>query len=111
MRKNLIWKEIPCSNSGDRSFHTSTLFKDYLITYGGYSKSCDKVLSDFQILNLKKNSFEAFNLEGDEPCSREQHSACLIDSNKILIFAGYDGQEILHDLALLTIQDTIRNSP
>jgi len=106
--KEITCNEMPCPNPGDRSFHTSSLFKNYMITYGGYSNSSKKALADIKVLNLKRNSFEEFRLEGDEPCLRERHSACLIDPNKILVFGGCCNGEILHETAMITVKETMR---
>jgi len=100
--------EIPCSTFGDTYFHTSTLFRDYIITFGGYSKSCKKLFPNIQILNLKTNSPEAFKLEGDEPSFRYRHSACLVNQNQILIFGGEKNRSILNDAAIITIKETLR---
>jgi len=105
MTNTSLWKEMPCSDSGDRYFHTSTLYKDYIITHAGRSEKSDKNLRDFVILNLKTGQYEPFKLEGDQPIQRYRHSACLFDSNRILIFGGFhDG--ILNDTAIVTIEET-----
>ncbi len=104
---NLTWKYLPCSSSEDRYYHTSTLFKNYIITYGGYSKKLKEYLG-FKIWNLDGGSYKDLILEGDKPSYRYRHSACLFDSDKILIFGGFDGQKVLNDTAVVTIKETIR---
>jgi len=104
---NPIWKEISCVHPKDRCFHTSTLVENYIITYGGYSWTLKKYLG-IKILNLNKCSYEAFLFEGDEPLYRNRHSACLLDSNKILIFGGSVNGDILNDTAIITIRETLR---
>ncbi len=109
IKNSPTWKEIPCVNSGDRSFHTSTLFKNYIITYGGYSDTLE-IYFGIKILNLNKCSFENFLIEGDKPLHRNRHSACLLDSNKILIFGGYANHGVFNDTAIITIKETLRKN-
>jgi len=106
MEKSLTCKKLPCSDSIDRCFHSSTLHKHYLITYGGFPKRAPITLSDIKILNLKTYSFEDFKLEGSEPIPLCGHSACLFDSNKILIFGGLEFLTIFHNTFIITIEDS-----
>jgi len=105
MMQDFIWKEVPISSFEDRSFHTSTLYEKHLIIYGGTSLSLKKYLNDIKIFNMETLSYEDFKQEGDEPSSRSGHSACLFDSNKILLFGGTNGG-LLHDRAIITIKET-----
>jgi len=105
LNKRFSWRNLQCSSSGDRYFHTSFLYKDYMITYGGYSDKGEDTLGDIKVLNLKKRCYETFNLKGDTPLPRYRHSACMIDSNKILVFGGFN-KNILSDTAIITIEDT-----
>ena len=103
------WKQLLCPNSGERNFHTSTLYKHYIITYGGRHNKIGINYNNFKILNLKTGSYKDFTLQGDKPSQRYRHSACLFDSNKVLIFGGFH-DNILHDTAILTIEETSRNN-
>ncbi len=103
----LTWKELPYPSSEDRNLHTSTLFKNYIITFGGYSNK-SKAFLGFTILNLNSGSYEDFILKGDKISQRSKHSACLLDMNKILIFGGFTGDKILNDTVMITIKETIR---
>jgi len=105
LNKRFSWRNLQCSSSGDRYFHTSVLYKEYMITYGGYSDKEEDTLGDIKVLNLKKRCYETFNLKGEIPPPRYRHSACLIDSNKILVFGGFH-KNILSDPAIITIEDT-----
>jgi len=102
--RNQIWKKIPHLGPEPRSSHTSTLFQDYIITYGGTAEGYKSVKSDIKVLNLKTCSFEDFSLEGDQPSKREDHTACLFDTNKILVFGGYDVNEdlVLNDTVIIS---------
>ncbi len=103
------WKEVPFSGFPDRCAHTSTLFKQYIITYGGYSLKLNSVVKEtIEIFNLEKGQLEKFNLKGDKPQTIHRHSACLIDSNKILIFGGYRKRQVINDIAIITIEETSR---
>jgi len=104
--KNISCKKLPCSDSFDRCFHSSTLYKHYLITYAGLPKRAPITVNDIKILNLKTYSFEEFNFEGPEPIPRTGHSACLFDSNKILIFGGSEFVKLLNDPFIITIEET-----
>ncbi len=103
------WKEVPFSGFLDRSYHTSTLFKHYIITYGGYSLKTNFWADEpIEIFNIEKGQLEKFNLKGDELQPVLRHSACLIDPNKILIFGGFSLQHIINDVAIITIEETSR---
>ena len=61
-----------------------------------------------EVYNLRKNYWEKIQLEGDLPVARHKHSACLFDSNKILIFGG-EKTDAINRSAIITIQETNRN--
>jgi len=103
--KKPAWNKISCSSSGDRYFHSSTLFKDYIITYGGRSEKTNEKFNDIKVLNLKTSQWQSFRLEGTQPITRSRHSACLYDTNKIIIYGGYNNN-ILKQTSIITIQST-----
>jgi len=94
----------------DRCLHTSTLYKHYIITIGGLSLKSGHLIKEIvEIFNIEKGELEKFNLQGDELQQIQRHSACLIDSNKILIFGGFRA-EVLNDVAIMTIEETSRKN-
>jgi len=111
MMQNRVWKEIPNLKPENRCYHTSTLFQHYIITYGGNPpENQHKCFYDLKILNLKTGSLEEFTLKGDQPSQRKRHSACLFNLNQIIIFGGYDGKKLLHDTAIVSVEQTTRNN-
>lgn len=102
------WTEIPYSKLQHSYGHTSTLFKDYMITFGGRSESWRFDFHGITILNLKTNSSQKFKLKGENPKARCRHSACLFDSNKILIFGGFSKEGLMCHPAIISIEETSR---
>jgi len=99
----LTWSLIPF----DKKYfnHTSTLYKHYIIMFGGMHES-GIYSNDITVLNLKNNQTikpQLEKLEDTTITARYAHSACLFSNNKILIFGGQSAAGVLNETAIMTI--------
>jgi len=83
--------------------HTSTLYKHYIIIFGGMQES-GIYSNDITVLNLKNNQIIKPYLDGPTPEARYAHSACLFSGNQIIIFGGQSAQGVLNETAIMTIR-------
>jgi len=97
----VTWQELSCADSGKRKFHTSTLFKDYIITYGGDSGSGE--LDDIILFDCKKNAWRSVETSEGIPTVRQGHTACLYQDNTIIIFGGINRAGVLNQTSKLII--------
>lgn len=107
---NYEWEHIRATSSTTlptcRNCHTATLFKHFMIVFGGKEgegrkKFCNDIhvldLQRFQwISNIKTNNFQ--------PDVRMGHSAQTYQ-NSIIYYGGWNGYNVLDDIVIMTPQD------
>jgi len=103
---SLPWMEINCENTGERWLHTSTLYKHYVITYGGFSHLFGK--TDIIIFDMETFEWHKPLIEGVQPDARCGHTACLWDNDKIIIFGGSYSSIESNEILIFNLEDTKR---
>ena len=95
-----------------RFLHTATLFKHYLVIYGG---RCDEIyqeinsvaLNDISLYNIESNTWESLVIYGDMPCSRWGHSFVATDKH-FIVFGGINSDRYCNaDLFAFTFDPKI----
>lgn len=95
-----IWTEIKCMNLKKRSRHTSLIYQDYIITFGGFNSI---PLNDIDIYDINKNIWINFSIKGDNLDPRYGHTMCLTQDHKIIIFGGYNYNQVMKEIGILTV--------
>jgi len=99
----LEWKTIPSYQV--RSGHTSTLYKHFIITFGGMRSGRSDYFDHLSILNLKTHEIAKVKLNNETANYRTGHSACLFEGNQIYIFGGKYLKETLNQTAVIDIRE------
>jgi len=86
-----------------RAFHTSTMYKDMMIVFGG--AICDggpyKYYNDIHTLNVKTMVWKKIQCKG-AILGRSQHTSVVL-GNIMIVIGGYDGHNIFDDVYLLNL--------
>jgi len=108
--KKHSWEKVFPLLPQNRYAHTSTLYRHYVIIYGGSRGDEWGGCGDILVYNLKKKRWERIRLEGDKPAPRRRHSAFLFDSNKIIVFGGEGSLGTFNEVAIITIKEKTRKN-
>jgi len=102
------WKAIPSTET--RSDHTSTVYKHFIITFGGMKSGCSDFFDYVSILNLKTQEITEVKLNNVLANYRRGHSACLYEEDQIIVFGGKYLKETLNETAVIHIQENTMNN-
>jgi len=103
---NISWKELKCNDSGERGSHTSTTYKNYVVTIGGNKDlHAPLMLDDITVLDVHKGTLQAVKPSNALFVGRFDHSACLYKEQKIVVFGGYN-EDSLNETGVLTIKSS-----
>jgi len=80
-----------------RSALTSVVWKNTMVTFGGWNGFTKIWFNDVHEFNFDTNTWRQVRVTGPKPPQRTSHAACLYQ-NCMYVFAGYSGDQYLNDL-------------
>jgi len=80
-----------------RSALTVVVWKDKLITFGGWNGFSRTWFNDLNIFDLNTKHWERIDVTGDPPSNRTSHTA-LVYNDCMYVFGGFSGTHYLNDL-------------
>jgi hypothetical protein len=103
--ESLTWTQIQAKGEGEekitaRAAHSSTLFQEKLLIFGGGDGH--KILNDSWVLDLKTFTFHKLVISGSSPPGRCAHSSTLVN-DKFILYAGGDGSRRFKDLYIVDL--------
>mmetsp|Transcript_2280 Transcript_2280/g.4001 ORF Transcript_2280/g.4001 Transcript_2280/m.4001 type:complete len:640 (-) Transcript_2280:194-2113(-) len=89
-----------------RVWHSAVSQESRIIVFGGETKAAadrkeNVQVGDIAVYETEFNSWFSATASGTAPCRRSGHSACLLESGKMLIFGGSSGRKFLSDVFAL----------
>ena len=96
--------------------HTSTIVSNKIYIFGGYDGR--RRSNSLHILNLDSTQWEHVHVQNEPgsggsssgssrnnsaPLGRQRHTACLVGSQKLMIYGGFDGSKWREDMHLLDV--------
>jgi len=97
------WHQLPHQGQKTRHLHTSTLFDHYIITIGGSSHNESINTEEISIFDIFTHQWQKAEIRGFQPKFRYGHTACLYDTNKIIVYGGEVNEETSNEILILTI--------
>ncbi len=101
--KELVWDTKEYTDVSKRSFHTSTIVGNYLVTIGGVGRDYTgsvMCFGDIVCYNLNTEISSIPIKTGDRFEARQGHTACAISDDKILVFGGMDDLSVLKEVGV-----------
>ena len=102
------WEEVkttPYSLPSNRNCHTAILFSKYMLIFGGKEgEGKKKFVNDLHVLDLELLCWlPNVKIIGTAPEARMGHSAQLFYREKIAVYGGWNGFQVLGDVHYLNI--------
>ncbi|EGC37632.1 hypothetical protein DICPUDRAFT_149727 [Dictyostelium purpureum] len=99
---NILYVNITNKSVEGRAGHTSVVYRNYLIVFGGHNNHKSKYYSSVLGYNLDTNEWKQQSCSGVIPSARATHCTFQIN-NKMFIFGGYDGKKYYNDVYYLDL--------
>lgn len=80
------WCKKPV-NISSRSYHSSCIYEDQLIIFGGYREDISTTVNEVISYDIKNECFSMVKCYGDIPHNRSHHR-CVTKSNFMYIYGG-----------------------
>jgi len=106
---DFIWNSLTPSEFIKRAYHSSTLFKNFIIIFGGYNGGME-ALNDIIVFDILKNTWFSVTPTGDLPTGRYGHTVCNYGNDKAIVFGGLSSNNVRRDLSIMKIDDTKCNA-
>ena len=104
-------RKLPFIDPSPRTHHTSTLFKNYIITVGGVNDvTTKKALSYVTIVDLDNFSIQYTSINNEAIKPFWGHSACRVSDNQILLYGGSVDGTTVNQAVIMTITNTKRTN-
>jgi N-acetylneuraminic acid mutarotase len=99
---------VPTSGNpfSPRSALTAVVWKDYLVTFGGWSGVETQWYNDTHKFNFRTKEWQLIQPTTPLPPARTSHVA-VCHKNSMYIFGGYDGEKYLNDLWELNLETNV----
>ena len=81
--------------------HTANVISNKIYVFGGYDGRGRS--NDLHILNLDERQWDHVHMKEGAPPGRQRHTACLVGSQKLYIFGGFDGFKWRDDMHVLDV--------
>jgi len=86
-----------------RSALTAVVWKDYLVTFGGWSGTETQWYNDTSRFNFRTKEWQLIQPTTPPPSARTSHVA-VVHGNSMFVFGGYSGDRYLNDLWELNLE-------
>jgi N-acetylneuraminic acid mutarotase len=94
--KTREWREVPVGeNAPRRTEHTSVVYNNSLIIFGGYSGNGYE--NSIMSFDFQTGQWVQLTTQGDSPSARSAHTASVV-GNSMFIFGGWNGVHCMNDL-------------
>lgn len=97
-----VWSKINSKDSCHRDGHASVIINDFMITIGGCSAS-GFYTNDIIAFDLKKSLWLRLRPTGSQLPHCYGHSAVTYKDNQIIVFGGYNGEQVSNKVSVLTL--------
>jgi len=104
--RSFIWKQITSKSIEGRAGHTSVVYKNNLVVFGGHNNYKSKYYNSIQLFNLDTLEWKNQICSGTAPCARATHCTFIV-SNRMYIFGGFDGKKYYNDLHMLDLDQFV----
>jgi len=99
--KDPTWREISTRNQKPQFYHTSTRFDHYIISISG---NCQREAEEeIYVFDIDTETWHKPQLTGDQLQLGKFHTACLFNTNKIVVYGGIGGTYFCNDVFIFTI--------
>eukprot|EP01120_Amphizonella_sp_Union-15-10_P011272 TRINITY_DN4734_c0_g1_i5.p1 TRINITY_DN4734_c0_g1~~TRINITY_DN4734_c0_g1_i5.p1 ORF type:complete len:429 (+),score=68.68 TRINITY_DN4734_c0_g1_i5:53-1339(+) len=98
-----IFPQIEGSKTEPRAGHSSIQSKDKIIYFGGFSDT--RYVNDCYLFDTERLRWDQINFTGAAPSPRAGHRSCYIEPNKMLVYGGWDENQIFGDLWILDLDN------
>jgi len=95
------WKEIEGTQPEKRDCHSSIVYKDQMVIFGGGDSF--NWYDDMHMFDFKTLTWSEVITEGPKPLGRAGHSATLYN-DKMYIFGGWNGMLTLNDMYMFDLK-------
>ncbi len=111
--KQPTWTRVTTRSSKKRYLHTSTVFKHYIITFGGSKDNdgFDSTFGDIVVFDINTYEWKRAKTKGRPLAPRYAHTACMYNENTMVIFGGHNDNITLDQTLFLTLDEENSKSP
>ena len=105
------WSRVTTRSSKKRYLHTSTVFKHYIITYGGSKdrEGYDDSFGDIVVFDINTYEWKRAKTKGHPLAPRYAHTACLYNEDKMVVFGGHCNITLDQTLFLTLDEENSKN--
>jgi len=93
------------SSPGVRDSHSCVAYQDKLYVFGGSVGSESQ--NDLWEFDIPSSLWKPIEGKGDVPTPREGHSACIFNEKYMVVYGGWDGNQIFNDCYLFDIPQKV----